>query len=154
MYTQEILKSSNNLPDFEPSNHCESSVLSHDRHSLGFTYMDLFPQLNSMSCGYVVSASILLPNTDTLGHGVSILFTPTLSTDKSTYLLAQVLLTSVGTMFPILHKLASKMAELTMLISIIRYRLSKVYTSHRHLYCFLPKCRVLAIKVTRDLVSS
>lgn len=27
MYTQEILKSSNNLPDFEPSNHCECECI-------------------------------------------------------------------------------------------------------------------------------
>ena len=119
-----------------------------------FTYMDYkfvpTTQLNELWVCSISKRSLL--NTDTLGHGVSILFTPTLSTDKSTHLLAQVLLTLVWTMFPILHKLASKMAELTMFISIIRYRLSKVYTSHRHLYCYLPKCRVLAIKVTRNLM--
>lgn len=55
-------------------------------------------QLNELWVCSISKRSLL--NTDTLWRGVSILFTPTLSTDKSTYLLAQVLLTLVGTMFP------------------------------------------------------
>ena len=49
-YTQEILKSSNNLPDFEPSNHCECECIISRQALAGVYIHGLVPttQLNEL----------------------------------------------------------------------------------------------------------